>query len=259
MSQDVPQSLEDVWCQVRLLGPVDVLIDGSSVDGLTPLLLELLLFLATHRDSSTYERIQDAVWPGITPRLARQRARKALERLRTVLGDGPDGEPLVPHRTRDGDGRITLSRHVATDLDLALGRLEHARRATTNEEQLDHTLRALDHVRGEPFHTLPLSWSTDVTQRTIIDLQDAARRTADRAVELDRHDDAVRLLRQALLLLPGTEMLYLALATVEADRGRQEVVGQLLREFETTLDDDSGASSSDAWRELTSVGLPIGH
>ncbi|MBA2558020.1 MAG: hypothetical protein H0V12_11860, partial [Chloroflexi bacterium] len=162
---------EPAWCEVRLLGPVEVVRNGARVEGLTPGTLEMLVYLATHPDGVTKERLDDVIWSGSAARPGTQRVTSALTKLRKILGDGPDGKPLVPRRS--GDEPIVLSEHVRTDLERAFAHLAVARDLPADLRVRELTA-ALEVVRGEPLEGRAYSWATDISQRAIVHLQDAA-------------------------------------------------------------------------------------
>ncbi|MGH3442175.1 MAG: winged helix-turn-helix domain-containing protein [Nitriliruptorales bacterium] len=78
------------WCEVRLLGPTEVMRDGTRLDGITPRAVEVLAYLVTHRDDGvSKERLDDAVWSGRAARPGSQRVTAALTKLRDALGTDP--------------------------------------------------------------------------------------------------------------------------------------------------------------------------
>ena len=202
-----PAPVDPAWCEVRLLGPMQATRNGQPIEYLTPIARQLLAYLATHRDGVTLERLDDTIWPGHTPSHRGQRARTALTRLRRSLGDGPDGQPLLPRRA-DGDDKIRLSPDVGTDLDRAFGHLATAQHleATLQVEQL---CAALQLIRGEPFEDLPVSWSIDIRQRAIAQLQEAALTASVMLRDTGRYDHAEQTIRQGLKLCDPCEPLYI--------------------------------------------------
>lgn len=249
--------VEPAWCELRLLGPTELWLDGDRTDALTPRSLEVLAYLATHRDGVTKDRLDDAVWAGQTPRPGSQRVTAALTKLRAALGDGPDDQPLVPRRAPTHP--IRLSDHVGTDLDRALAHLTNAR--TEPPDQQIHQLdAALALVRGEPFHDLPVSWATDICQRAIIELQDAALAAARTHRAAGRYDQADQALTAGLALFDPADVLYLERAEVAVARGRPDQVRliweQLRRHHADDADEIAGIVSTPtpeielAFREL---------
>ena len=227
---------EPAWCEIRLLGPVDVVRDGARVEGLTPGTLEILVYLATHRGGVTKERLDDVIWAGSAARPGSQRVTSALTKLRKVLGDGPDGTPLVPRR--GGDEPIVLSEHVGTDLDRAFAHLALARDlpAELRARELDAALEA---VRGEPLEGRPYSWSTDICEQAIVQLQDAALELARTSRETDDLETAERAIEQGLKLLDPHGWLYLERAHVARLRGRPEQPLRIFEHYRRKLADDA--------------------
>ncbi len=222
------EATRPAWCEVRLLGPAEVIRGGARIEDLTPRTLEVLAYLVTHRDGVSKERLDDVVWAGHAPRPGSQRVTAALTKLRNALGDGPDGEPLVPRRT--GAERIRLSEHVGSDLDRAFAHLAIAR-DLPGEMRTRELAAALDLVRGEPFEDLPVSWAADITQRAIAQLQDAALELTRNHREAGDFDAADRAIHKGLLLLDPADALYLERAELEKARGRPERVAQIWREL----------------------------
>jgi len=223
-----PAPTDPPWCEVRLLGPVEVFKDGVCVENIPPRSLELLVYLATHRDAISKERLDTIIWGGHAARPGSQRVTAALTKLRDALGDGPDGEPLVPRRTRDQ--RIELSGDIGTDLDRALAHIAIGR-DLPGEAGLSEQAAALDLVRGEPLQELPVSWGSEVVQRAIAELQDAALDLARARRETGDYDAAEDAARRGLRLLDPADALYLELAEIEHARGRPDRVASLWRQL----------------------------
>jgi DNA-binding SARP family transcriptional activator/nucleoid-associated protein YgaU len=226
------------YCHVAVLGPITVTCDGAPVDGLTPIARQLLTYLATHRDGVTLEQLDATIWPDRPPSHAGQRARTALARLRRSLGDGPDGEPLLARRERVKE-RIRLSDHVGTDLDQAFALLVNARRTDDPTRALEDQIAALSLVRGSPFTDLTVSWSVDIEQRAIAQLQDAAVAAATALSNAGDHDRAAWAIQQGLLLCDPAEPLYVTWARIEQARGRADRIPQLWRRLRRLYADDA--------------------
>ncbi|TVP62693.1 MAG: hypothetical protein EA340_15350 [Nitriliruptor sp.] len=218
---------DEAIVEVRILGPVEVFRDGEPLEGLSPLILELLVYLATHRDGVTPERLDDAIWAGQAAKPGSQRLRAALTKLRDTLGPGPDGEPLLPRRRSKSD-LVHLAAHVRTDLDAAVHQLEQAH-ATNGDDRLLHLDRAIALVRGEPFQGWPRSWASEITSRAISQLQDAAAAAAAGHRRRGEHDEAEATIRTGLQLCDPSEILYLEWARLEAARGRRDQIPRILQ------------------------------
>ena len=222
------------WCEVALLGPVTVTLGDQPVD-LSPVLSQVLAFLATHPDTTT-ELLEDAVWAGQAAGSG-QRVRAALTRLRHAVGATPDGEPLVPRRG-PGDHTLELSPAVSTDLDRAFGNLEAARRLK-GDERLARLLAALALIRGAPFQDLTVSWAADLEHEAIARLQDAALEAASALLEAGRLDEAEHAVQQGLKLCDPCEPLYVVWARIEHARGRPDRISRLWTRLRQRYGDDA--------------------
>ena len=234
-----PGSATDpAWCEVRILGPVEVMVDDKRIEELTPRLLEVLAYLATRRDGVSKGRVDTDVWAGREASTGRstQRVKSALSKIRQVLGDGPDGELLLPRR--HGDELIDLSPHVGCDLDRAVAHLELARDLPA-EARTRELVAALELVRGEPIQGRTYSWATEVAQHAIVRLQDAAVEAARALREAGDLDAADAVIRKGHLLLNGNGWLYLEQAEVEKARGHPERAARTYEEYRTSLADDA--------------------
>ena len=225
------------WLDVHLLGPVRVLRDGAPVEDLTPLTLQLLLYLVTHREGITAERLDEAIWAGQLAPPSSQRLRSGLTKLRETLGTGPDGQPLVPRR-RTATCHVALSEHVGSDLDRAFAHLARAR-DLSSDAQFNEYAAALDLVRGEPFEGLPLSWASPVSERAIVELQNAALVAAAGYRQAGHLDQADQVIQQGLKLSDPCEPLYLEWARLEAARGRYGQVRQIRRQLRARYNDEA--------------------
>ena len=233
--------VEPAWCEVRLLGPIEVIRNSARVDGLTPGTLEILAYLATHPDAITKERLDNLIWAGAAARPGSQRVTSALTKLRKVLGDGPDGEPLVPRRS--GDEPIVLSEHLRTDIDRAFAHLAVARDLPADLRTRE-LAAALELIRGEPLEGRPYSWATDIGERAIVQLQDAALEVARACREAGDLDTAERAIEQGLKVLDPNGWLYLERAHVARLRGRAEQPLRIFEQYRRKLADDADEIAS---------------
>ena len=226
---------EPAWCEVRILGPVEVLRDGERVD-LPPRVLELLLYLVLHPGGVPKGRLDNVLWAGHDPGGRSQRVTSALTKLRKHLGEGPDGELLVPRR--QGDEPIELSPHVGCDLDRALAHLAVAEDLPPDLAARELAV-ALELVRGEPFDGRAYSWATDVEQRAIVQLQDAALEAARALREAGDLDAADTVIAQGLKLLDPNGWLYFERAELERLRGHPEQPPRIFEIYRRKLAEDA--------------------
>jgi hypothetical protein len=133
---------------VRLLGPPEVL-GAAALDGEHGLIcLDMLVYLALHRDGVHPGVLAGAVWPRGVPTDVRD---AAVARLRDWLGEDLSGRP---HLEVDGSARLRLGPGVRSDWEVftALRRLAAAWAAhdPVAGEQEQYLAQALALVRG-PF------------------------------------------------------------------------------------------------------------
>jgi tetratricopeptide (TPR) repeat protein len=196
----------------------------------------MLVYLVLHAGGVPKGRLDNVMWAGHDPGGRSQRVTSALTKLRKHLGDGPDGEPLVPRR--QGDEPIELSAHVGCDLDRALAHLAVARDLPA-ELAARELAAALDSVRGEPFEGHAYSWATDVEQRAIVQLQDAALEAARALRAAGDLDAADRVIEQGLKLLDPNGWLYLERAELERLRSHHEQLPRIFEVYRRKLADDA--------------------
>jgi DNA-binding SARP family transcriptional activator len=219
--------VDPAWCEIRLLGPVEVIRNGQVITGdITPLCLQVLAYLATHRSGVTGEQLEDAVWAGRAARAGSQRVRGVLSRLRHALGEGPDGKALIPPRQAGSTAPIQLSDHLGCDLDRAFTHLATARDLNPGQ-RIGELSAALALIRGEPFEGLPVTWATDIQQRAITQLQDAAVEVAVALREAGDYDQAEDAIHRGLQLCDPAEPLYVEWAHLEAARGHRDQIPRL--------------------------------
>lgn len=233
----MPIAPKSAWCEVQLLGPVGATAKGQKVS-LSPQSKQLLVCLATSPNGLTVAQLEDRVWAGQASASGSRRVRQALHRLRTQLGDGPDGQPLLPRRTDGSSSRVRLSHHVGTDWDRATAHLEAARDATPTAA-IRHLTAALELIRGPVLDGFTVDWGTRLEQEILAALQDAAvaaSATLRAHEDLDRADWAVR----QGLTLAVYEPLYVEWAAIEKARGRVDQVRRIFKSLETNLAADAG-------------------
>lgn len=228
---------DPAWCDVKVLGPIKVVRNGASVEGLGRRTLEVLAYLATNRERGvTKGELDDAIWQGHAAKPHSQRVTAALTKLRSALGDGPDGQPLLPRRV--GTGPIRLSEHVSCDVDRVLAHLALAKDLPA-ELRLQELAAALELVRGQPFHDLPVSWASSTTEHLIVQLQEAALEIARPHREAGNYDAADTAIRHGLLLHDPNDALYLERAQLAKARGHPEQVSRIWEQLRQRHADDA--------------------
>ena len=72
---------------IRLLGPVEVTVDGTPLAVDTRKAVALLAYLASHDERQVRDRLCDLLWPDSSPDRARATLRRTLSALRSALGN----------------------------------------------------------------------------------------------------------------------------------------------------------------------------
>jgi hypothetical protein len=101
--------------KVRVLGTPAVLdADGGPVRGLRTKSVELLVYLALHRDGAPQADIVAAIWPDVTPERAAQRLSTCLANLRSIIRQVRESSDREPSDADGGDGEIRVEPVVNT-------------------------------------------------------------------------------------------------------------------------------------------------
>lgn len=210
---------------VRLLGPVEVIVGGERLS-LAPKTLDVLCYLATHRDGVEVGRLEEAVWAGAAS-ADTGRVRTQLAKLRSLLGSDPDGQPMIPPRTT-ANKLIRLGEGVGSDIDRVLTVL-HASRHADVEVRRRAARAVLELVRGAPFDGLGApEWAAEIEHVTIARLQDEALWLAAHDREAHRWDDARWAVKQGLALFGLAEQLWGEWLRIEAAIGDADEVRRVM-------------------------------
>jgi hypothetical protein len=154
---------------VRLLGMVDVVDrDGRSAVGDRDQPVELLAWLATHRDTATRSGATDALWAGrrVEPRTLTNVISAARNLLRALAGEPPDGGEWIPSRQE----RLILHSAVVSDCELLFDRLQRARRLPPADAATVLSSGA-PLMRGAPLQGADWLWADDQSLRSRLAVQ----------------------------------------------------------------------------------------
>ena len=190
---------------IGVLGPVAV--RGAAAPFRRSGALELVVYLAFHREGVRHAAWAQALWPDRPVCLST--VHSTASDARRALGRAHDGRPHLP---RGPDLRLGVS--VTTDVEqfAALG---------SSDDPL-HLLEAMRLVRGPLFSGLRRTdWAVfDGTQSEVeSSVVRTALRGADTFVQRGRGGEAEWIVRQALRVCPYDERLYRALLTATAAQG----------------------------------------
>ncbi|MDT4991338.1 MAG: hypothetical protein QOH97_1230 [Actinoplanes sp.] len=269
--------------QVRVLGdPVVLGRDGQPMRGLRGKSVELLVYLAVHRDGAALSDIMEALWPEATWRRASERLSNNVGNLRGVLRAAHPSADTDPDDTgtADTDDKVGADKAKAAvrkpdpipntgsryHLDPAFVQVdwwtvldEYTRVATASDDQarLHHLMAAITTVSGPLAHGQEYDWidtDREHVRRRLIKLHAHA---AELLGDDDPHQSRI-LYDSACLLDPLSEELAhramrAAAAVGDADgvRHRLHVLRKALEDASLDIDDSTEQLAAELLRELS--------
>jgi DNA-binding SARP family transcriptional activator/Tfp pilus assembly protein PilF len=231
--------------QVRLLGPVDLLIGGVSrpVRGLRR--KAMLAMLALHRGRIvSLDRLVDVIWGDAAPPTAVNTAQSHVSHLRQVLGDKTVIQARPPGYVLnlDADG---------TDVDVAERLVRRGIQATDPSRRAQQLQAALALWRGRPLaDVVELTWLAEQADRL-----DGVHLLAERALTearlaLGEHASVLPDLDRLIRDHPFDEQLQRQRMLALYRAGRQADALAAYRELRRVLDEDLGIGPSQPLRDL---------
>lgn len=214
---------------VRVLGTPAV----AGYPDLGRIEVNVITFLALHRNSATDEQVIDAVWNGRQVEMVT--LWKRMSRARAVLGR------FVP--TRDQRTNLVhLADDVTCDLTLLEAVLDELPQMSATEALLAARW-ALDLINGRPFDAPGYDWAHQQQEhaRACDAVETLARQTVDLALAADDLGLARYAVEQGLRALPLNEPLYRARMSLEAQAGNLTGVKQAYNELTQLLADVGGS------------------
>ena len=238
----VPDSRE---VRVRLLGPVDLTVDGvpRSVPGLRRKTVLAVLAMSAGEVVST-DRLIDIVWGADGPSTAANTLQSHMSFLRRVIGDGSG---VV---ARSGGYLLDLGPEAA-DVTLAERLIGAGTRAVAPVEVIGQLQQALSLWRGQPMKDIAGGpWAEDQAQRLDLLRLTAQKHLAKARLAVGQHTELTAELTPLIREHPLDEQIhgYLILALY-----RQGLQGQALVVYEQlrlALRQELGISPSPPLREL---------
>ena len=231
-------SIEPPWTLlVRVLGPVEVVDrDGQAVHFEKSKALELVAWLALHRERPTRAGARTALW-NLDVRDATfanvvSQARRAMARHVAP----PDGVEWLGRTLTD---RLPLHPLVVTDADLLRARLDHARHQPSS--LAIETLRpAVELVRNLPFAGTGYRWPEPegIASNLVLLVTSASTELAAHHLSLGDVDGVFWATGQGLKVLPGHEELIALRMRAHARSGDMSGVRLEWECYERVLDAD---------------------
>ena len=231
--------------QVRLLGPVDVVVDGEPrpVRGLRRKAVLAVLALQAGEVVST-DRLTDVVWGQAAPATAVNTLQSHMSYLRTVLGDKCAILAQAPGYLLDlcGDG---------TDVQEAERLLAQGMRSAEPAEAARQLRRALSLWRGRPLADVTgVAWLEEQAER--LDLLRLRIRQALSGARLGagEHAQLVPELEEMAASHPLDERIHEQLMLALYRSGRQADALAVYHRLRATLDEELGIGPGQALRDL---------
>ena len=207
---------------VGLLGPVQVQAPGPLDEAARPLLTEVVVAVALHREGLHAQLLRALVWPrGVDDGVVAETVAAA----QAWLGTAPDG---LPRLRLSADGRYLLADDVHADVDA----LRTAATVASGPDELAVLRAALAPVRGEAFSAVPAGryrWLRfhAAASETRTTASAVARRAAELAAAGGDPGGAQALLRTGLRLVPLAEAVWRDLLRLTPPDGTPGVVADL--------------------------------
>ncbi|QFZ20111.1 AfsR/SARP family transcriptional regulator [Saccharothrix syringae] len=235
--------------ELRVLGQVEALVDGTPVD-LGPArqrCVLAVLLVEADRPVATGQVI-DRVWGGQPPRRARQLVSNYLSLLRRLLADADlAGEVVVERR---GEGYVVLVDPDRVDLHRFRRLVARARAETDPARALELLEQAAALWRGEPLAGLDTPWITGVRQGLERERFAADTHRIDLALQLGRHTTLLPELTDRATTHPLDERVTAQLMLALYRCGRQADALDHYQRLRTRLVDELGADPGPDLQQL---------
>ncbi len=231
--------------QVRLLGPVDVAVDGASrpVRGLRR--KAVLAVLALHRgEIVSTGRLVDIVWGEATPPTAVNTLQSHVSHLRHILGSKDAIRAQPPGYVLDlGD--------EATDVQVAERLIRQGTQAADHSDRARQVQAALALWRGRPLLDVAgVTWLDEQAGRLDQLWLQATQALTDARLALGEHAQLIPDLEQLTREHPFDEQIHGQLMLALYRNGRQADALAAYHRLRRTLGDDLGINPSPALRDL---------
>ena len=230
--------------QVRLLGPVDVVVDGEprAVHGLRRKAVLATLALQ-HGDLVSIDQLVDVVWGEAAPSTSRNTLQSHISYLRTLLGDKTAIRAQPPG--------YVLGLRDGTDVQQVQVLVRQARQADEPADKARHLTDALELWRGQPLADVAgIPWLDGQAERLEMLRVDVTRALSDARLAAGEHRELIPALEQlgADRLLDEQIQAQLMLALYRS--GRQADALAVYQRMRRALAEQLGVDPSQSLREL---------
>ena len=230
--------------QVRLLGPVDVVVDGEprSVPGLRRAAVLAALALR-HGEVVSVDALVEIVWGSSAPSTSRNTLQSHVSYLRGVLGSKTAVRAQPPGYVLDADG--------GTDLQHAEQLLQRARQATDPAVGIPHLRTALGLWRGRPLADLAgMEWMDRQAARLDVLHAEVVRALSEARLAAGEHRALIPELEQLAAERPLDEQLHAQLMLAMYRSGRQADALAVFQRMRFALAEELGVDPSPSLRDL---------
>ena len=235
---------------VRLMGPVTITAtDGTEGVFERSKTVELIAWLATHRDRATRASARTALWEmdvrDATFANVVSEARRALGRLVPP----PGGEEWLARTLNES---LPLHDRVVTDIDLIRHRVEYARLSPPGHA-IDVLRPAVEMIRGLPFAGTSYLWpdADGLTSSCVLLATTVTAELAGHALSIGDTDLVFWSTGQGLQVLPGHEELIALRMRAHARAGDLAGVRQEWESYERVITADSWSDGEPAPKLLS--------
>src|SRR5688500_140978 len=211
--------------QIRLLGPVEIDVNGAPLSVDTRKAVALLAYLAVTGRPQGREHLADLLWPEYDEERGRATLRRTLSALKSGVGDG---------RIEVDRARVGL---IQDAVDLDVGRLDdleklHPHPAGESCPACLETLKGIvDLHRGDFMHGFSLrdahgfeDWQLAQRERVRRELGTALVRITDAYIAMGLDDEALVIAEKRIALDPLNEPTYRSLMRIHARNGTRGAV-----------------------------------
>ncbi|MCY3954136.1 MAG: hypothetical protein OXG69_16575 [bacterium] len=217
--------------ELQVLGVVQAV--GAAAPFTSQRALDLVCYLAFHRDGAAADKLRCWLWRRSEPPPSPKTFANVVSRARVCLGRDADGKPYLSHLGADGVYR--LSAQVTTDLERFAAWRRLADRVPP-QQALEYLRAALWLVRGAPFgggSGGTFSWA-DASWRSHVEylVDSTAHRLADAALELDRVEVARWATLRGLAVTPDCEQCYQRRIAAARRSGHRREVERVMRHMD---------------------------
>ncbi|MGM1062660.1 BTAD domain-containing putative transcriptional regulator [Saccharothrix sp. Mg75] len=235
--------------ELRLLGQVELLVDGSRVDlGHARRRCVLAALLADANEVVTTDQVVDRVWGEQPPHRARQLVSNYLSHLRQALVAADIAGAVTIERR--GGGYVLLTDADQVDVHRFRGLVAQARTTAEASRALDLLGQARALWRGGALADLDTPWAVAVREGLELERFAADAERLDLALRLGRHAEVLPELTLRATTHPLDERVAAQLMLASYRGGRQAEALALYQDVRTRLADELGADPGPELRQL---------